>query len=314
MTDPIKTDDPLVSVIIPTYNRSNVLPRTLSSLEKQTYKNLEVIVIDDASTDDTEKVAKSFAGSLNLVYLKNKINLKIPSRSRNIGLKKARGEYFALLDDDDEFLEKKIEIQLRTAQSLNEKAFILCNGYTFGKSNPYAYDLRKPGGILRWKKDFFPIRCELPQPSSWFFHRELVDKIGYFDEEMHLWDDVDYCLRLMVKYPVYMINQLLVNWNTTSNSLSNTLSNTPEMTMEHIRAKKHFLKKHFDLIRRDRYYLYKCYWYLGKDLKKMEKTADAAQYFRKAFFVKPYKFEALVQLIALSGQGWYVKAKKLGNS
>jgi len=303
MTEQNKSNDPLVSVIIPTYNRSNVLPRTLSSLVKQTYKNMEVIVIDDASTDDTEKVAKSFVGSLNLVYLRNKINLKTPSRSRNIGLKIAHGEYFALLDDDDEFLEKKIEIQVRTAQSLDEKVFIVCNGYTYGKSNPYAYDLRKPGGLLGRKKDFLPIRFELPQPSSWFFHRELVDKVGYFDEDMHLWDDVDYSLRLMVKYPVYMINQLLVNWNTTSNSLSNSLSSTPEMTMEHIRAKKHFLKKHFDLIRHDRHYLYKCYWRLGKDLKKMGKASDARQYFRKAIFVKPYKLEALVQFIVLSCRG-----------
>jgi len=296
MTDQNKTNDPLVSVIIPTYNRSNVLPRTLSSLVKQTYKNIEVIVIDDASTDGTENVVKSFESKLNLVYLKNKINLKLPSCGRNIGLKIARGEYIALLDDDDEFLEKKIEIQVRAAQSLDEKAFILCNGYTFGKSSPYAYDLRKPGGFIRWKKDFCPLRCELPQPSSWFFHRELVDKIGFFDEDMYLWDDIDYSLRLMMKYPVYLINQLLVNWHTSSNSLSNS----PPMSMEYLCAKKYFLEKHFDLIRHDRYYLYKSYWRLGKDSKKMGKIAEAAQYFRNALLVKPYKLEALIQFIVLS--------------
>jgi len=295
MTDPIKTDDPLVSVIIPTYNRANVMSRTLSSLVKQTYKNLEVIVIDDASTDDTEKVVRSFEGSLNLVYLKNKINLKLPSRVRNIGLKAARGEYFALLDDDDEFLEKKIEIQLRTAQSLNEKVFILCNGYSTGKGKPYAYDLQKPGGIIHWGKKFFPIKCELPQPSSWFFHRELVDQVGYFDEEIYVWEDVDYCLRLMLRYPVYMINQLLVNWHASPNSLSNA----PQMLMECVCSKKYFLEKHFDLIRQDRHYLYKFYWRLAKDFKKIGRDIDARQYFRKAFFTKPYKFEALVQYVAL---------------
>ena len=285
---------PLVSVIIPTHNRSDALVRALTSLKKQTYTNLEAVIIDDASSDDTQSKVRLFEAHLRILYFRNNEN-QGASRTRNIGFQKATGEYFALLDDDDEFLEKKIELQMGTALSLNEKAFILCNGYALGKGDPYAYDQRKPGGFVRWEKGFFPIRCMLPSPSSWFFHRELVDKVGYFDEAMSRWEDVDYCLRLMVKYPVYMINELLVKWHTSTNSLTG-------MSPEDIKAREYFLGKHFDLIRQDRDYLYKFYWRLGKDLKEIGKTADAAQYFRNAFFVKPYKLEALAQLIALSCQ------------
>ncbi|MBF0570944.1 MAG: glycosyltransferase family 2 protein [Candidatus Omnitrophica bacterium] len=301
----IKTNDPLVSVIIPTYNRSRVLPRTLSSLKRQTYKNLEVIVIDDASTDDTEKVVKSFERDLNLVYFKNKINLKIPARSRNIGLKKASGEYFALLDDDDEFLEKKIEIQLRTAQSLDEKAFILCNGFTIGKKSRYFVDIEKPSGFIPRGKGIFPARYKLPFPSSWFFHRELVDKIGYFDEDMFTYDDVDYSIRLMAEYPAYMVNQCLVNWHTSYPALSG-------LSMEHIEARKYFLKKHLDWIREDRFCLYKFYWSLGKDFKQLGRTTEAIQYFKKAFFVKPYKLEAAGKIVGLLCKDIVAKTKMQG--
>jgi glycosyltransferase involved in cell wall biosynthesis len=296
MIDQTNSDkQPLVSVIIPTHNRSDALVRALTSLKKQTYTNLEAVIIDDASSDDTQSKVGLFEAHLRILYFRNNEN-QGASRTRNIGLQKATGEYFALLDDDDEFLETKIEVQLKTALSLKEKAFILCNGLIMGKVAPYAYDLNKPSGFVSWGKGFFPVKCKLPPPSSWFFHRELVDKIGYFDEAMSRWEDIDYCMRLMAEYPVYMINELLVKWHTSANSLTG-------MSPEDIKARKYFLGKHFDWIRRDRDYLYKFYWRLGKDLKKLGKTADAAQYFRNAFFVKPYKFEALVQLIALSCQG-----------
>lgn len=286
---------PLVSVIIPTYNRSDVLARALASLKKQTYTNLEVLVIDDASSDGTESRVKSFGTDLKINYVRNKNN-QGAARTRNTGLRNARGEYIAFLDDDDEFLETKIEIQVKTASSLNKKAFILCNGYALDRSRPYAYDLAKPTGFVHWKRGFFPIRCELPPPSSWFFHREAIDQVGVLDEAMPRWEDIDYCLRLMIKYPVYMINQLLVKWHKSVVSQSSRIRG---VLAEEIWARKYFLQKHFDLIRQDRNYLYKFYWRLGKDLKEAGRKADSAEYFQKAFCVKPYKFEALGQWIGV---------------
>jgi len=288
---------PLVSVIIPTHNRSKDLARALTSLKKQTYKNLEVIVIDDASADDTESVVRSFEADLKLIYIKNTTN-QLAARSRNIGLKEASGEYIALLDDDDEFLEEKIEIQLKTALSLNKKAFIFCNGHTMSEKWPksYAYDPQKPSGFVTWAHNFFPVRLELPPPSSWFFHREALTRVGYFDELMERWEDIDYFLRLALAYPPYMINEFLVRWYASENSLAG-------MSVKDIEAREYFLRKHFNLIHQDGVYLYKFYWRLGKDMIELGRISEAKNYFQKALFLKPYKLEALGQIIYLLCRG-----------
>ena len=189
---------------------------------------------------------------------------------------------------------KKIEIQLKTALSLNKKAFIFCNGHTMSSRwpKPYAYDPQKPSGFLTWSHDFFPVRLELPPPSSWLFHKEALTKVGYFDEYLERWEDIDYFLRLVLIYPPYMINKFLVRWYASENSLTG-------MSIKDIKAREYFLWKHLPLIRQDSGYLYKFYWRLGKDLKKLGRIPEARKYFRKALFVRPYKLEALGQLIEM---------------
>ena len=112
--------DDLVSVIIATYNRPTLLKRALRSVEKQTYKNLEVIVIDDCSKFSPEHIISEFK-SLNIRYFRNKTNSKV-AFSTNKGVKLAKGEYIALLGDDDEWTSKsKIENQLSCIKNSKEQ-------------------------------------------------------------------------------------------------------------------------------------------------------------------------------------------------
>lgn len=98
--------DIIVSIVIPTYNRANDLRRCLFSLVSQTYRNFEVIVCDDGSTDDSEVVVKEFQFSLKINYYHLK-NFGGPSRPRNFGIQKAKGKYIALLDSDGWWAPKK---------------------------------------------------------------------------------------------------------------------------------------------------------------------------------------------------------------
>ena len=102
---------PLVSIIIPTFNRSNYIKRAINSALNQIYEYIEVIVIDDNSYDNTEKIVKSIKDK-RVRYYKNSKNMGAPF-SRNRGFYLSKGEYINFLDDDDELLPKKIELQLK---------------------------------------------------------------------------------------------------------------------------------------------------------------------------------------------------------
>jgi len=116
----------LVSVIVPTYNRANMLPRAIESIQKQTYKNIEIIVIANGCNDNTEEVINSLQEQYNnIVFLNFKESLG-GAEARNKGLDIAKGEFIAFLDDDDEWLENKLEKQLEILKN-SDYCIVGCN-------------------------------------------------------------------------------------------------------------------------------------------------------------------------------------------
>ena len=99
--------NPLVSIIIPTFNRGYILPRAIKSALSQTYQNIELIIIDDGSTDNTEEIVKDFSDP-RIQYIRYSENKGRPA-ARNKGIKKSKGDFFAFLDSDDEYPPEKIE-------------------------------------------------------------------------------------------------------------------------------------------------------------------------------------------------------------
>ena len=102
---------PLVSIILPVFNSEEFLSESISSIINQTYDHFELIIIDDASTDKSSNLIKSFKDS-RVIYIKNERNLGIAS-SLNIGIKKAKGKYLARMDDDDISEPKRLDKQVR---------------------------------------------------------------------------------------------------------------------------------------------------------------------------------------------------------
>ncbi|MBA7530747.1 UDP-Glc:alpha-D-GlcNAc-diphosphoundecaprenol beta-1,3-glucosyltransferase WfgD [subsurface metagenome] len=105
----INTKQPLISVVMPTYNHGRFIGDAINSVLNQTYRNLELIIIDNFSEDNTEKIVTSYKDD-RIKYLKFKNNGVIAS-SRNYGIKHSRGEYIAFLDSDDVWLPEKLEKQ-----------------------------------------------------------------------------------------------------------------------------------------------------------------------------------------------------------
>lgn len=103
---------PLVSVVVPTYNRAPDVRRCLTSLARQDYAAMEVLVCDDGSTDDTAEVVSGFAGTLNVRFLPATGNFGGPARPRNAGVREARGTYVAFLDSDDWWAPEKLTVSV----------------------------------------------------------------------------------------------------------------------------------------------------------------------------------------------------------
>ena len=110
---------PLVSVIVPTRNRANLVARAIQSVLDQTYRHIECIIVDDGSSDETRQVVEEFTDE-RLVYLRHETQ-RHASAARNTGIAYSRGELIAFLDDDDEWMSRKLEKQVELLLSLHEK-------------------------------------------------------------------------------------------------------------------------------------------------------------------------------------------------
>ena len=131
-----KVEEPLVSVIIPTYNRANVIHRSISSAIKQSYQKIEIIVVDDASDDDTAQIVQQI-NDTRIIYICHQINLG-GSEARNTGIKNARGKFIAFLDSDDVWLPNKLQHQLAIISQQKCHDNLVC--YTqFQKSSQIFY-------------------------------------------------------------------------------------------------------------------------------------------------------------------------------
>jgi teichuronic acid biosynthesis glycosyltransferase TuaG len=209
-------DNPLISVIIPTYNRSNTIQSSIESVLNQTYTNIEVIVIDDASSDDTEWIIQNIKDD-RIKYFKNLEN-RGAHFSRNRGVSKAKGSLIAFQDSDDLWRKHKLKMQI---QYINE-------GYDIVSS---AMDRYRIGSKLSQKITNAGDQSMEVSPSDLFpgnfistqtlLLRKAVLYDVQFDEKLPAVEDWDFIVRASEKWKVYFSNEALVESYIQENSLSN---------------------------------------------------------------------------------------------
>ena len=189
---------PTVSVIIPTYNRAHLIGRAIKSVLNQTYKDFELIIVDDSSTDNTEDIVRKYQKKDERIkYILHKKN-RGGSVARNTGIKSSKGEYIAFLDSDDEWLCEKLEKQIRLFSSMPIKVGVLyCGQYNFDDNI----------GIERLISCSFEgdVRIELfrgwcPSTPLLMIRKQCFDVIGFFDEQFSSFQEHDLCLRLSRVY------------------------------------------------------------------------------------------------------------------
>lgn len=217
---------PKVSIIIPTYNRADLLPRAIASILAQTFRNFELIIVDDGSTDDTPEVVNKFQEKDNRVKYIRQENSGGAARPKNTGIKNAAGEYIAVLDSDDEWLPEKLAKQLNLFEKFNNPnlGFVGCHAFIVNKK-PDGQNIFK---IPSYRKSEFLEkilhRDYLGSGSGIMYKKSVFDDIGFFDENLKSGQDWEMRIRLLQKYDFEAVPEPLIKYHLHQASVSESLA------------------------------------------------------------------------------------------
>jgi glycosyltransferase involved in cell wall biosynthesis len=195
---------PQVSVIIPTYNRAWCLREAVDSVLAQEFKDFDLIVVDDGSSDHTPRLLQEYGDSIQVLRRRN----RGVSAARNAGVCAARGDLIAFLDSDDAWLPGKLSRQVEFFKQHPE--ILICQTEEIWVKNGRRVNPgqrhRKRGGMI-----FEPsLDLCLVSPSAVMVRRGLFERVGLFDEGLPACEDYDLWLRVSCRYPVHLINTPLI--------------------------------------------------------------------------------------------------------
>ena len=210
--------NPYISIIIPTFNRASLLPFAIKSALSQTFTDFELLILDDASTDNTYEVAESFLTDPRVRLVKHPKNIGI-TENRNYGLSIANGKYIAMLDSDDVWLDShKLERQLEILKSHPSIGIVGTyvkkingNGKEIGIISYHAADdsIRKN---MMWRNQF--------TQSSVLIRKQVFDDVGLYDENIPIWEDYELWLRIGEKYQFRNIPEFLTGYREHEGNIS----------------------------------------------------------------------------------------------
>jgi glycosyltransferase involved in cell wall biosynthesis len=198
-------ENPLVSIIIPTYNRAHLIGETLDCVVVQTYSNWECIVVDEGSTDETHMLLNEYSNrDSRFRYIVKPADIKKgASISRNLGLKIAKGEFIQFLDSDDILAPNKIEVQLGLLKEESKYTISTC---MWGKFNVHSEPLNLFKNNVDYKnfetiKEYFDLiglYGGFFPPLNFLMSRELINYSGYWNENLTVNDDGEFFFRIVL--------------------------------------------------------------------------------------------------------------------
>jgi glycosyltransferase involved in cell wall biosynthesis len=208
-----------VSVIIPAYNKSDYTCRAIDSVLRQTYQDIEIIVVDDGSTDDTQVRLKTYLPRIQYIRKDN----GGACSARNVGIRSAKGKYIALLDCDDLYLPNKIEESVKFLEANPSVGFVHTMAYLIGRDDSvetiYARPEARENGWIAHRLIFGNFICN----STVLTRRSCLDDVGLFDETIFTPADWDLWLRLAEHYKAAYIDIPLTKYRVTDNYIFHKL-------------------------------------------------------------------------------------------
>lgn len=201
---------PLVSVVVPSYNRPNALIDSLSSIKEQTYQNIEVIVVDDASEIPVEEVLDDAKISLSypITIIRHDVN-KGASAARNAGIKQSEGKFIAFLDDDDLWYPRKIEAQVDRFRSTDDDIGVVYTGMEFvnAEGEPIRSHVETVEGDVT--KELLR-RNFIGSFSTIMVRSKVIDNTGVLDQRFPCWQDIEWYIRISKNWEFACVREILV--------------------------------------------------------------------------------------------------------
>lgn len=205
---------PKISIVLPSYNRAHYLAGSIESCLAQTFKDFELIIVDDCSTDNSFALAQTYASKdPRIQVIKNDVNRKLPA-SLNIGFAGAKGHYLTWISDDNLYHENALEKMVMHLDSRQDIGLVYAD-YTLIDENA---NIGKP--IYQEPPEFLPIRdCVGP---CFLYRADIARKVGKYNESMFLIEDYEYWLRLGLVSRLFHIKESLYFYRTHRGSLTKT--------------------------------------------------------------------------------------------
>jgi len=292
---------PKVSVIIPTYNRVNYICEAIDSVLNQSFKDYEIIVIDDGSLDNTKKVLAKYDGKIRYFYQKN----EGISSARNKGIKEAKGEYIAFLDSDDFWMKEKLEIQADILDRSSDIALTYCYAKRIDTNNR-ELDI-KPSIPAIKAADFLR---DARIPMTVMFRKNCLSDVGLFDERIKVGEDTDMWLRFSIKNKINFLEKRLAVIRTHDSNISD---NYEEMYLGKIKIIQKLLSNEIqndfsrnelrDLLAKSYYNLSRVYYRETKDFE------SSAKFTIKAIIFNPFVGKSFIA----KNDPYCIKLKKMFN-
>lgn len=218
----------LVSIIIPTYNRENTLMRAISSILLQTYRNFELIIVDDNSDDKTEELVKSIQDK-RIYYIKSDINLG-PSEARNLGIRNAAGSYIAFQDSDDYWEESKLEKQMHIMRS-DPLLGLIYTGFTNTYDDGRKKYIPSKSIDLTLKEGYIYeslLESNKIGTPTMLVKKECIYNVGMFEKKIYALEDWELSIRIAKKYKIGFIDEALVQTYTSTTGVNSNIDNIIE--------------------------------------------------------------------------------------
>lgn len=280
---------PLVTVVIPTYNRLDLLPNAVDSVLKQTFQDFEIIVVDDGMEKRAREVVECYKDK-RIRYIKHATS-KGCSGAKNTGIKNAHGRYIAFLDDDDTWMPEKLKIQATILSDTPEDV-----GFSFTAALE-VFDNREattdvPEGIGDYF-DFGLRRFSGMIASSLMFKGEVFEKVGYLDEAFPTHTDIELLLRVTQKYRGVGINKPLVRRAMQSGhmQMGSNIKNR-------IRGREMLLERYHEEFARRPLFLAKHLTQLGMFYRTIGEYGKAREVFKKALSLN-FRFLRLAHYLSM---------------
>ena len=199
---------PLFSIILPTYNRASFLRRSIGSILSQTFSDFELLIIDDASTDNTKEIIDGFKDE-RIRYIRNEKNIE-RSASRNKGIELSTGKYICFLDSDDAFRQDHLKIFYDFIINNNEPSGLIYSAFQRNFDNGETEEISmfpaQEENIIEWI-----IKEQLPPPSTVCIRKEILVKPN-FNANFVINEDVELWVRIASEYPLFFTNKTTLDF------------------------------------------------------------------------------------------------------